>query len=499
MICAGSSPPSTEGHVSMSETRRLKIITSGALGRIKPLAAQTRHDSSRTLRKTLSWPHLIALGVGAIVGTGIYTLTGVGAERAGPAVLLSFVIAGLVCACAALAYAELATLVPAAGGAYTYAYSVLGEGVAWVVGWSLILEYSLACSTVAVGWSAYLIGWLGAVGLHLPAALLAGPSHGGIINLPAVLVSLAIAGMLIGGTRESATLNIILVIIKLTALSVFVLLAGQAFHAAHFTPFMPYGFGSHADADGVQRGVMAAAAIVFFAFYGFDAVATSAEEAKEPGRDLTIGIIGSMALCTSIYILVALTAVGAVGYQLLAGSSEPLAHVLRSLAHPLAAWAIGLAALIALPSVILVMMYGQSRIFFVMSRDGLLPHGLSRVSPRTGAPVRITALTGLFVAAAAGFFRLDEIAELANAGTLLAFISVAACLLVLRRRAPGLARVFRCPVPFVVGPLAIAGCLYLLFSLPSHTLERFLLWNLIGLLFYLLYGHRNSLLAHGNS
>lgn len=471
-----------------------QVLTSTGLGRIKPLEAQTHPEHSRTLRKTLGWPHLIALGVGAIVGTGIYTLTGVGADRAGPAVVLSFAIAGIVCACAALAYAEMATLIPAAGGAYTYAYSVLGESIAWVVGWSLILEYSLACSTVAVGWSAYLVGWLGAVGVHIPPILLAGPTHGGIVNLPAVMVSLVIAGMLMAGTRESATLNIILVIIKLTALAAFVLLAGQSFHVSHFSPFMPYGFGSHVDA-GVQRGVMAAAAILFFAFYGFDAVATSAEEAKRPGRDLTIGIVGSMAVCTILYILVAFCAVGAVGYRLLARSAEPLALVLRVLEHPLAAWAIGLAALVALPSVILVMMYGQSRIFFVMSRDGLLPRGLSTVSRRTGAPVRITALTGCFVAAVAGFFRLDEIAELANAGTLLAFICVAVCLIVLRRRAPDLPRVFSCPAPYWVGALAIIGCLYLLLSLPEHTLVRFVVWNLIGLTGYLLYGRRNSLMA----
>ncbi|MDP5279011.1 amino acid permease [Sphingomonas sp. DG1-23] len=457
----------------------------------KSLDSVTKHAEGHALAKTLSWPHLIALGVGAIVGTGIYTLTGVGAERAGPAVILAFAIAGAVCACAALAYAELATMIPAAGSAYTFSYAALGEKVAWVVGWSLVLEYSLACSTVAVGWSGYLVGWLQAAGVHLPAELLAGPHAGGIINLPAVVVALGVMGMLVAGTRESATLNILLVIIKLVALGVFVAFALPAFDGSNLEPFMPYGFGS-TEVGGEKRGVMAAAAIVFFAFYGFDAVATSAEEAKRPGRDLTIGIVGSMLVCTIIYMLVAVAAVGALPYQQLANSAEPLALVLRTLGQPAAGHLIALAAVIALPSVILVMMYGQSRIFFVMARDGLLPRSLAKVSSRTGAPTRITLITGVVIAAVAGFFRLDEIAELANAGTLLAFVAVGACLMVLRRRAPDAPRLFRCPAPYVVGTLAILGCLYLLFSLPSATILRFIEWNLIGLAVYFAYGWRHS-------
>lgn len=465
------------------------------LGRRKDLSEVMAHQSGHALKKTLSWPHLIALGVGAIVGTGIYTLTGVGAERAGPAVILAFAIAGAVCACAALAYTELATMIPAAGSAYTFSYAAMGEAAAWIVGWSLILEYSLACSTVAVGWSGYLVGWIQAAGIHLPQALLVGPHAGGIINLPAVFVALAVMGMLIAGTRESATLNIILVIIKLLALAAFVLFAMPAFDSGNLTPFMPYGFGSTVDSDGVKRGVMAAAAIVFFAFYGFDAVATSAEEAKNPKRDLTIGIVGSMAVCTLIYMLVAVAAVGALPYQQLANSPEPLALVLRTLGQPVAAHLVALAAIIALPSVILVMMYGQSRIFFVMARDGLLPRRLATVSERSGAPTLITLITGISIAAVAGVFRLDEIAELANAGTLLAFIAVGACLMILRRTAPDATRLFRSPTPYLVGTLAILGCLYLLFSLPTTTIVRFLIWNLIGLGIYFAYGRRHSLMA----
>ncbi|NIJ32137.1 amino acid permease [Sphingomonas oligoaromativorans] len=464
------------------------------LGPIKPIARSTAPDAAHRLKPTLSWPHLIALGVGAIVGTGIYTLTGVGAERAGPAVILAFAIAGAVCACAALAYAELATMIPAAGSAYTYTYSVMGETLAWIVGWSLILEYTLACSGVAVGWSGYLVGLIESAGVHPPHWLLTGPHDGGIINLPAVLVSMLIAGMLMAGTRESATLNIVLVVIKLVALAVFVIFVAPAFDPAHLHPFMPYGFGS-AVQGGEKRGVMAAAAIVFFAFYGFDAVATSAEEARNPGRDLKIGIIGSMAVSTTIYILVALTAVGAVAYTTLAGSPEPLALVLRLLGHPAISWVVAGAALVALPSVILVMMYGQSRIFFVMARDGLLPRALSSVSKRTGSPVLVTGITGVFVSVIAAFFNVSEIAELANAGTLIAFIAVGLCMMILRRRVPDVSRIFRCPAPYVVGTFAVLGCLYLLFSLPEKTLVRFLIWNLIGLVAYFAYSRSRSVLT----
>ncbi len=455
------------------------------LGRRKSIEALSDHAPERRLARTLSWPHLVALGVGAIVGTGIYTLTGVGADRAGPAVILAFAIAGMVCACAALAYAELATLIPAAGSAYTYSYAALGEVVAWVVGWSLVLEYSLACSTVAVGWSAHLVGLLMASGIELPRALLVGPHAGGIINLPAVLVSLAVGGLLVAGTKESATLNIALVIIKVVALIAFVAIAGPAIDWANYEPFMPYGFLSD-ESGGTVRGVMAAAAIVLFAFFGFDAVSTSAEEARNPGRDLTIGIVGSMALCTLIYMGVAAAAVGAVPFTEFAKSGEPLAHVLRTLGQPEAASLIAGAALVALPSVIVVMMYGQSRIFFAMARDGLIPQRLSRVS-RRGLPVLVTVMTSVFVAIIAGLFRLDEIAELSNAGTLTAFIAVSLCLVVLRRQRPDLPRPFRCPAHYVVAAAAIGGCLFLFFSLPGITATRFLVWNAVGLALYALF------------
>ena len=463
--------------------------------RRKSIDQVTVHEEGRRLVPTLGWPHLIALGIGAIVGTGIYTLIGVGANLAGPAVLLSFAVAGLVCACAALAYAEMATMMPAAGSAYTYSYVVLGEAIAWIVGWSLILEYSLVVSAVAVGWSGYAVGFLEGLGVHLPVWLTAGPHAGGLINLPAVLIVFVVAGMLMVGTRASATLNAALVVVKIIALGIFVAIALPHFDAARLEPFMPFGFVKSMGPDGVERGVMAGAAIIFFAFYGFDAISTAAEETKKPERDLAIGIIGSMVGCTLIYMIVALAAVGALSYTVFGQSAEPLALILRELGQGTAATVIAAAAVIALPTVLLAFLYGQSRIFFVMSRDGLLPRGLSKVSPRTGTPIATTLFTAVLVAALAGVARLDEIAALANAGTLAAFIAVSVCLLVLRKREPDRRRVFRTPLAWVVGPIAILGCLYLFWSLPQKTQLWFLLWNGLGVIAFLAYGRRNSLLA----
>ncbi|MET3665587.1 amino acid permease [Caulobacter sp. 1776] len=462
--------------------------------RRKALDAIVAVEADRRLKPTLSWPHLLALGIGAIIGTGIYTLTGIGAERAGPAVILAFAACGVLCVFAALAYAEVATLIPAAGSAYTYAYSVLGEGLAWIVGWSLVLEYAVTCAAVAVGWSGYMVGLLRSVGINLPPEILAGPHAGGIINLPAVLITVAVTALLAKGARESATLNIFLVVIKIVALAVFVGLTFTAIKGQNFTPFMPYGFAAHTE-GGHPRGVMAAAAIVFFAFFGFDAVSTSAEEVKNPKRDLTIGIIGSMVICTLIYMVVAACAVGAWPYAEFSRSGEPLAFILRGLGHPAAAFGIAAAAIVALPSVILVMMFGQTRVFFVMARDGLLPRGLGRLHAKSGGPLTLTLITGAVVAVVGGFLPLDQIAELSNAGTLLAFICVAVCLMVLRVRRPDLPRLFRCPAAWIVAPLAVIGCLYFMASLPMGTLLRFLGWNAVGLVVYLTYGRRASLLA----
>jgi APA family basic amino acid/polyamine antiporter len=453
------------------------------------------------LTRSLSWPHLIALGVGAIVGTGILTLTGVGAAKAGPAVILSFAIAGIICAAAALAYAEMATMIPASGSAYTYTYVVIGELLAWIVGWSLILEYSLVVSAVAVGWSGYASPLL-IQAAGFPEALTHAPVFAGSlwdgtihvaqagINLPAIFIIGVIAALLIAGTRESATLNAFLVVVKVVALIVFVAVTLPYFDAANFDPFMPYGF-PKSGPPGAEVGVMAAAAIIFFAFYGFDAIATAAEETKNPARDLSIGIVGSMLACVIIYMAVAGAAIGALSYTRFANSPEPLALILRELGQPFAAKYLGLSAVVALPTVILAFFYGQSRIFFVMARDGLLPQSLARVSGR-GCPVRITLFTAVVVAVLAGLVSLADLAALANAGTLTAFIAVAVCMLVMRRRAPDIERKFRTPFAWPVGLVAILGCLYLLYSLPQRTQIWFLGAHVVGLAIYFLYSARRS-------
>jgi APA family basic amino acid/polyamine antiporter len=437
------------------------------------------------LKKTLSWPHLIFLGVGAIVGTGILVLIGTAAGKAGPGMMLSFAIAGVICAAAALAYAEVATMIPASGSAYTYSYVVFGELIAWFVGWSLILEYSLVVSAVSVGWSGYFSPLVG-----IPQALATAPLLGGVFNFPAVLIIALIAGLLIYGIRESANINSLLVAIKMLALAMFVVVALRVFNADHFHPFMPYGFAKNGP-PGSEVGVMAASAIIFFAFYGFDAIATAAEETKNPGRDLSIGIIGSMLLCVVIYMAVAAAAIGAEPYQRFAASTEPLALILRDIGQPLAAKILALSASIGMPTVILAFFYGQSRIFLSMSRDGLLPPRLARLSGRRN-PVRITLFTAVIVGILAGLVPLNDLVALANAGTLTAFIAVCAAMLVMRRREPDAQRLFRTPLPWVTGTIGILGCAYLFYSLPRYTQMWFVLWNAAGLILYFLFASRSA-------
>ena len=457
----------------------------------KVISAPELIPEEHRLKRSLSWPHLILLGVGAIVGTGILVLTGVGAAKAGPAVILSFAIAGIVCAFAALAYAEMATMYPAAGSAYTYSYVVFGELIAWFVGWSLILEYSLVVSAVAVGWSEHANLFLDSIRFGLPEVLKHGPTFEGLrvaefgINLGAIFIIAVVAGLLIYGTRESANLNAVLVVVKLLALAMFIAVALPAFNAANFSPFMPHGF-PRSGPPGAEVGVMAAAAIIFFAFYGFDAIATAAEEAKNPDRDLAIGIIGSMIACVALYMAVAAVAIGALAYTRFADSGAPLALILQEIGQSWAARVLAVSAVITLPTVILAFFYGQSRIFFTMARDGLLPTRLARVSAR-GTPVRITIFTAIVVAVIAGVFPLADIAALANAGTLTAFIAVAAAMLAMRRRAPDAPRKFTTPLPWLVGIGAILGCAYLFWSLPATTRLYFLIWNAGGIAVYLLY------------
>jgi len=471
----------------MSESRFGGQVLAGFMNGLmhrKAMSLDSLRPDQR-LNPTLSWWHLVALGVGAIVGTGIYTLTGVCANLAGPAVIVAFAIAGGICACAALTYAEVATMIPTSGSAYTYTYVVIGEVVAWVVGWSMILEYSVGTSAVAVGWSGYATGFLGGIGVHLPHALTTGLYAGGLVNLPAIFIVYLVSALLIVGTRESATVNVVLVLVKMAALALFVAIAAPHVNVANFHPFMPYGFFSH-DVDGAKRGVMAGAAVIFFAFYGFDALSTAAEETKDPGRNLPIGIIGSMLVCTVIYVAVAATAVGSTYFANFVGSPEPLALILRQLGQDGAAKLLGAAVVIAIPTVILAFLYGQSRIFFVMARDGLMPQSLAKVNAVTKTPVRMTLITATAVALLAGLAPLKDIALLANAGTLTAFVAVSVCMLIMRVRMPDAPRVYRTPLAWVVGPAAILGCVYLFTNLTVTTMLFFLAWNVIGFGIYFL-------------
>ena len=458
--------------------------------RYKPVR-DTQNQSSAGLRRSLGWRQLVLLGVGTIVGSGIYTLIGIGTAVAGPSLILTFALAGFVCALAVLCYAELATMLPETGGAYTYAYAGLGEVAAWIVGWSLILEYSIGSSAVAVGWSAYVVAALGSVGVGVPHAFTTAALAGGIVNLPAVLLLIAIAAVLLRGTRASTRLNAVLVSLKLGAILLFVVLALPAFHVSNLLPFMPHGFWPHR-AVGGEQGTLAAAAIVLFAFFGFDAVATTAEETRDPRHDVPFGLIGTIAACVLIYILVSTTMLGAVPASLLAGDPAPLATAMKRTGHAAAALLISGAAVVALPAAILGLMYAQSRLFFAMARDGLLPPQLVRIDERTGAPRVVTGVVTLFVAILAALLSLDRIVLLANAGALVALTTMPLALLALRKRSPNVLRAFRCPAAWLVAPLAtVAGCV-LFFSLSAFTLWSAAAWNMLGLAFYALYGRSRS-------
>jgi APA family basic amino acid/polyamine antiporter len=488
--------------------------------RTKSIDLATTHAEHQQLKKTLSWPHLIALGVGAIVGTGIYTLTGIAAALAGPGMIFSFLICGVLVLTAALCYAEMATMVPASGSAFTYSYTALGEMVAWVIGWALVLEYAVGAAAVAVGWSGHANEFLhwSAIRFHTPLLpdnltkgllasapildLVQGKAHvdmaKAFLDIPAMFIVMVVTSLLALGTRESATVNIVLVLIKLAALVMFVAIAAPYFDANYLHPIAPQGWGATPHADGRNYGILGAAGLVFFAFYGFDAVSTAAEETKNPKRDMTIGIVGSMLICTVIYIGVALTALGAMYYTGWADNRIPLVTILKYLKSPEAATWLTVAVLVAVPTVILVLLYGQSRIFFVMSRDGLLPEGFSRVNPKTKTPIALTLGTGAVVALFAGIVPLADIGELANAGTLAAFIAVALSVIVLRIKQPGRERTFKTPLVWVTAPVCVLGCAYLfVVGLPHLTHMMFLIWGGVGLVIYLSYGAWKSKLARG--
>ncbi|MDG5488384.1 amino acid permease [Sphingomonas sp. BGYR3] len=489
-------------------------------GRIKPLDAILATAEKKSLTRSLGAFQLTMLGIGAVIGTGIFVLTAEAAQKAGPAMMWSFVIAGLVCAFAALCYAEMASMVPVSGSAYTYSYAVMGELIAWMVGWALILEYAVAAGAVSVGWSGYVIGLIEAsFGMDIPDALVLGPFDGGLINLPAMAIAGLVTWLLVVGTKESATVNAILVAIKVSALTLFIVLAVPVMNMDQFSPFAPTGF----------VGISAAAASIFFAYVGFDAVSTAAEETKNPQRNMPIGLIGSLLICTVFYMLVAAGVIGAPGlssqpvvdaaggvlepgsrelaaqcaaraaegFKDVVCSKEALAFTLREIGWPQIGNLLGLAAGLALPSVILMMMFGQTRIFFVMSRDGLLPKAFSKIHPTYNTPHVITVITGVFVALFAAFFPVGQLANISNSGTLFAFAAVAIAVMVIRRKDPTRHRPFRTPAVFVTAPIAVLGCIYLFISLDQKSIYLFLGWAAIGLLVYFGYSRSRSHVGQG--
>ena len=501
-------------------------------GRVKPLDAILATAERKSLHRTLGWFQLTLFGIGCVIGTGIFVLTAAGAQKAGPGLMLAFAIAGAICIVAALCYAEIAAMIPVAGSAYTYTYATMGEMLAWTVGWALILEYAVAASAVAVGWSGFFSGTILTefLGVQLPAWLSGAPLalggvEGGFINLPAVVISLLITWLLMIGTTESARVNAVLVAIKVTALVAFIgiTLTSAAFDPDKFNPFLPAGvFGGF----GTGLGAVGAAATIFFAYVGFDAVSTAAEETKNPQRNVPIGLIGSLLFCTVFYIVVAAGAIGTVGGQPIMGpngvpfpagseelarqcatyaadqlplvcSNEALAHVLRQIGWSGVGNAVGLAAMLALPSVMLILMFGQTRIFFVMSRDGLLPEKLSAVHPKWKTPYIVTAFTGIAVAIAAAFLPVGKLADIANAGTLYAFMMVAIAVMILRKTAANHPRKFRTPALALLGPLTIIGTVFLFFNLPLDAMLVLPIWGAVGLVIYYLYSYRASHLGRG--
>ena len=459
---------------------------------IEQLVGDVEHGG-KALRRTLSALDLTLLGIGAIIGTGIFVLTGTAAaNQSGPAIVLSYTIAGLACGFAALCYAEFASMIPISGSAYTYAYATLGEIFAWMIGWDLILEYAVGSMTVAVGWSGYFQRILAGFGLHLPTWMSASPdpAAGTLVNLPAVLIVIGIMVLLVIGVRESARFNAAMVAVKLAAVAFFILVGFSYVKPENWSPFMPYGF----------SGVMTGAAVVFFAYIGFDAVSTTAEEAKNPSRDLPIGIIASLVICTLLYLIVAGILTGIVPVVQFKSDQQflnaPVGYALAVINKDWAAGLVSAGAVAGITSVLLVMLMSQPRIFFAMSRDQLLPAGVSRVHPRFRTPYITTIITCVIVAVVAGFVPINVLGEMTSIGTLFAFVVVSVAVIVLRIRRPEARRPFRVPGGHLIPVLGVLACVYLMVSLSVMTWVRFLGWLDVGMIIYWFYGRTHSPLVN---
>ncbi|WP_415860536.1 amino acid permease [Thermoactinomyces intermedius] len=442
------------------------------------------------LKRDLGAFDLTMLGIGAVIGTGIFVLTGAGALKAGPALAVSFVIAAIACAFSALAYAEFASMAPVSGSAYTYSYATLGEIIAWIIGWDLVLEYLFAVSSVSVGWSGYFQSLLGGFGIHFPDALTAAPGAvEGVttyFNLPAFLIVMIIITFLLSrGITESKRANNIMVIIKVAVVLLFIIVGAFYVKPSNWEPFAPFGF----------DGIFSAAALVFFAFIGFDAVAAAAEETRNPKRDLPIGLLTSLGICALLYVIVTLVMTGIVPYQEFAKDlSHPISLALQKAEQDWFAGVIDLGAIMGMTTVILVMLYGQTRIFFSMSRDGLLPKAFSWVHPKYKTPYTSTWIIGTIAAFVGALLPLDKLAELVNIGTLFAFTVVSLGVIILRYTQPDFPRPFRCPGVPVIPAIAIFACLFLISNLAVFTWIAFAVWFVIGLIIYFTYSRKHSLL-----
>lgn len=457
------------------------------LFRKKDIGALRSMAQNSGLTRNLSAFDLVFLGIGSVIGTGIFVLTGVGAALyAGPGISLSFVLASIACAFAGLAYAEYASMVPVAGSAYAYTYASLGEFLAFIVGWNLILEYTVTCSTVAAGWSGYVVGLLASGGIDLPVAFTKVPEEGGIINVPAILITMFLCILLVRGTKETVMINRILVFVKLAVIVIFFVLAVPNVDPTNWDPFLPYG----------TQGISAGAAIVFFAYIGFDAVATSAEEAKNPSRDLPIGILGSLGVCAVLYFFVALVLTGVVPYTDL-NNAEPVAYALRVIGYPIGSAIVAVGAICGITTVLLVLLYGQARIFFALSRDGMIPAGICKIHKLYRTPYLVTIGGCILVSIIAGSAPIHLIAEMANIGTLSAFFIAGFGVLYLRIKRPDIKRGFKCPAIYFVAPMAMICCGYLMYNLPIHTWIRFVVWCGIGFVVYFGYSYKHSKLESG--
>jgi len=447
-------------------------------------------ESKKGLKKVLGTPALLLMGLGVIIGAGIFILTGIAsAYYSGPALVISFTISGTACLFTALCYAEFATMVPVAGSAYTYSYVTLGELLAWIIGWDLILEYLLVVTAIAVGWSGYIVNLITTLGINLPAQFINPPGvEGGFINLPAVLIIAILTLLLIRGTKESSQFNTVIVAIKLSVLMLFIGIGVNYINPANYHPFLPYGW----------SGVFQGAAIIFFAYIGFDAITTAAEEVKNPQRTFPIAIIGSLIISSILYIVVTAILNGMVPYYLFKETAAPVSFALQRIGVNWAEIVISVGALAGITSVLLVSLFGQTRIFFAMSRDGLLPSFFSKLHKNFKTPINGIVLVGSVAAIIAAFVPITEIAELVNIGTLAAFIIVSASVIVLRRQRPDLKRPFKTPYVPLVPILSIIFCFFLIAELPTITHLRFIVWLAIGLVIYYFYGHKKSYLTSNN-